>query len=227
MNVAKDNKYAVIFDMDGVLIDTVNIHWEIYNTMLKEKYNVTVKDEELAELIGMSLAEQIPLLNQKYGINIDADSFIPEAEQRKYKALSDLRPKDGVIEILRNLQSLGIIMGVGTSTPEKAAKQRLRDIGISDFFETIIGEESVTNHKPNPEVYLRVAEQLGYSPGACIVFEDAPNGIKAAKSAGMYCIGLENNYTTRKQLAEADAIISSFLNFSYSDILRTLNIHGE
>jgi len=200
---------VVIFDMDGVLMDTVAIHWKAYNDLLQEKFGVTVGNEDLANLIGMSLGEQIPILNTKFGINIDAETFVPLADKRKEKFMDKLVPKDGVVELLRSLKDSGVKMGVGTSTSRITAEQRLKNIGIHNYFSVIVGGEDVTIHKPDPEVYELVASQLGVKPEECVVFEDAPNGIEAAISAGMKSVGICTTYTTGEKLSRADLMVNS------------------
>ena len=200
---------AAIFDMDGVLIDTVLLHWKAYNELLMEWYGVSMPTDELYQIVGMSLAEQIPILNEKLSITIDADAFILEANGRKERAMSALAPKPGVAELLRILRAEGIRLGVGTSTSEEVARQRLESIAIEDYFDTIVGEERVKLHKPDPEVYLTVAKQLGVAPRRCVVFEDAPSGLSAAIGAGMKTVAIQSSYVPRPMLAKANSIIET------------------
>lgn len=210
---------AVIFDMDGVLIDTVLLHWSAYNELLEDWYGVSVAESELFGLIGMSLAEQIPILNQKFDIHIDTETFIEAANARKELAMKDLVPKEGVVNLLKDLKGHGISLGVGTSTSEETARTRLNNISIFDYFDVIIGEESVAQHKPNPEVYLRVADALNVQSQHCIVLEDAPSGIRAANDAGMTSVAVQTSYVLPEQLADADHIIQSLHDLSYEKLV--------
>jgi HAD superfamily hydrolase (TIGR01509 family) len=210
--------HAVIFDMDGVLIDTVLLHWRAYNEILVEKYGVSMPTEELHTIIGMSLAEQVPILNERFSITIDADAFIQEANLRKETAMTNLVPKEGVVQLLDQLKTTGILLGVGTSTSEPIAKARLEKVGIRDYFDVIVGEESVIRHKPNPEVYLRVADALHVAPEACIVFEDAPSGIRAAKEAGMHAVAVQTAYVPVTMLQNADRVIQGLDKVSIEDL---------
>jgi len=200
---------TAIFDMDGVLIDTVSRHWNAYNEILEEMYGVRVDDTEIANLIGMSLPEQLPILKKKFNIKIDADKFVPLANERKEQAMDGIEPKPGVVKLLRSLKDQGIKSGVGTSTSRITAIERLKNIGIYDCFSVVIGEEDVTHHKPDPEVYNLVAQKLDADPKATVVFEDAPSGIEAAISAGMKSVGICTTYTTREKLSRADLVVNS------------------
>lgn len=209
---------AVIFDMDGVLIDTVLLHWRTYNEILAEKYGVSMPVEELHTIIGMSLAEQLPILNERFSIAIDADAFIQEANLRKEVAMANLIPKAGVVQLLDELKSNGFLLGVGTSTSEPTATSRLERIGIRTHFDAIVGEESVMRHKPNPEVYLKVADMLHVAPEACVVFEDAPSGVEAARSAGMKVIAVSTPYVPASRFASADLTVGSLEEVSVEKI---------
>lgn len=214
---------AAIFDMDGVLIDTVLLHWEAYNELLFEKHGVKVTQNQLGGLIGMTLDQQIPLLNDMFNIKIDAESFIPEANRRKEEKMATLKPKEGVVNFLQDLHDNHIKLGVGTSTSEVTAKDRLTNIGIAHFFVHIIGEESVAKHKPDPEVYITVAKQLDVEPEHCIVFEDAPKGISSGVRAGMKVIAIQTSYVSPADLKEASVTIPSFDGVDFATIHSLLN----
>lgn len=201
---------AAIFDMDGVLIDTVLLHWEAYNEVLFEKYGKKVTQSQLTGLIGMTLDQQIPLLNDMFKITIDSETFIPEANKRKELKMAQLAPKEGVVDFLRDLHDNHIKLGVGTSTSEVVAKDLLTNIGIVHFFDCIVGEESVVKHKPDPEVYITVAKQLGVEPDRCIVFEDAPKGVSAGVRAGMKVVAIQTSYVPSSELEAANVTIPSF-----------------
>ncbi len=215
---------SVIFDMDGVLIDTVLLHWKAYNELLIQRYGVSVKEEELADLIGMSLPEQIPLLEKKFNITIDGLSFVNDANTLKEKSMQHIVSKPGVEALLQDLKEKKIKLGVGTSTSESVAKKRLTDIGIAHYFDVIVGEESIANHKPDPEVYNRVAEMLKVKPEQSVVFEDAPTGIAAAKSAGMHCVAVQTTYVPKSYLSNADYIVPTLENLNFSSISKLLKI---
>ncbi len=213
----KGSQTAVIFDMDGVLIDTIHIHWDAYNTLLAE-YGAHVENEQLSKLVGMSLDEQIPVLNKMFNIAIDQDDFLLRAEIEKKLALGNLVPKEGVVELLNSLSEAGIAIAVGTSSPTVAANSELEKIGIRDKFKCLVGREGVKHHKPDPEVYLSAARLLGVESYDCLVFEDAPNGILAAKRAGMKSIGIKSDYVKDEELDIADLVIGSLKDIDIETI---------
>ena len=206
--------------MDGVLIDTVLLHWRAYNVILNSDYGVSVKDSQLASLVGMSLPEQIPVLNKMLSISIEALNFIQKADKLKETYMNNLAPKAGVVQLLTDLKKHGILMAVGTSSSEIAANQRLKQVGIDHFFELIVGEEHVANHKPDPEVYLTCAKLLGVESPACVVIEDALNGLMAAQAAGIASVGVQTSYVNSSTLAEqANLVVDSLeeVNFMVLD----------
>ncbi len=218
--MSKANR-AVIFDMDGVLIDTVIIHWRLYNKILAE-YGVHVDDSELSSLVGMSLDEQIPVLNERYNVKIKAKEFVDRAEKLKEQALRSLEPKEGVVELLKQLKSANVATAVGTSSSKIAAERQLKQIEIIDFFQSIVGREDIDHHKPAPDVYLKAAEAINVLPENCIVVEDAPNGITAAINAGMKSIGICSNYVQAKELSNAELVVNSLSDVSMEDIYNIL-----
>jgi len=221
-----DTKRAVIFDMDGVLIDTVVIHWKLYNQLLAE-YRVHIDDSELSALVGMSLDEQLPIINKKYNAEIRAKEFIQKAEELKETALSELEPKEGVVELLGQLRRAEVVTAVGTSSSSVAAKRQLAQIEVLDFFETIIGREDIEHHKPAPDVYLKAAESINVLAENCIVVEDAPNGITAAKKAGMKSIGVCSSYVKASELEGANLVVKTLANVHIDDVNKIFNTKGE
>ncbi len=214
-------KFAVIFDMDGVLIDTVRVHWQTYNKLLRKEYGVFVDDSMLASIIGMSLAEQIPILNKKFNIQINVANFIKETTIQNKSLLENLQPKPGALELIKSLHSSKIPLGLGTSSSRFIAVERMKKINLYKFFTVILGEEDVAKHKPDPEIYNKVASRLRVPNLRCVVIEDAPNGILAASSANMKSIGVVTRFVNKSKLAGADLIVNS-LNDTSIDMFLTL-----
>lgn len=195
--------------MDGVLIDSVGLNWQAYNEVLSSRYDVRVSENEIGNYVGRTLLTQVFLLNQHFHIQIDANAFTRDTDAIKDKLFKTIQPKPGVVTLLKSLEAAHIPRAVGTSMSLETTKARLTTAGIWQYFDTFVTEEDVKQHKPQPDVFLRVAEKLHTAPGHCVIFEDAPAGVEAAKSGGMKCIAVETPLVDRQNLSSADSIVTS------------------
>ncbi len=201
--------FAAIFDMDGVLIDSVVLNWHAYNQVLERQYGFRVLDEEISNYVGRTLLDQISLLNNHYHVKIDDKQFIHDTDIVKKQLFATIQPKPGVITLLRSLMNAGIPRAVGTSMSLETTKARLTTAGLWQYFDAFVTEENVQHHKPHPDVFLRAAEKLHMDYADCVVFEDAPTGIEAARNGGMKCIAVVTPIVDRQKLAKADRIVDS------------------
>ena len=138
--------------------------------------------------------------------------FIEEIKKDK------LEPTKGVEKFLKALKEKNIKMGIGTAAMEFKAYAILEELGFKNFFEVLVSAERVKKGKPNPETYLKVAEELNLKPEECVVIEDAPNGIEAAKNGGIKCIAITTTHE-RAELGQADMIIDSFDDLTVAEVV--------
>jgi beta-phosphoglucomutase len=201
---------ACIFDLDGVIVDTAKYHYLAWKRLAKELgFEFTEKDNE--RLKGVSRMESLEILLSVGGIRIDDENVklqLAEKKNKWYVEYINQMTKDeilpGVIEFLELLKSAGIKIAIGSAS--KNTITILERIGLKDFFDAIIDGTKISKAKPDPEVFLKAAEELGVRPEECCVFEDAVAGIQAAKSAGMKVIGVGDPTI----LKDADKVIQSF-----------------
>jgi beta-phosphoglucomutase len=201
---------ACIFDLDGVIVDTAKYHYLAWKRLAKELgFEFTEKDNE--RLKGVSRMESLEILLSVGGIRIDDENVklqLAEKKNKWYVEYINQMTKDeilpGVIEFLELLKSAGIKIAIGSAS--KNTITILERIGLKDFFDAIIDGTKISKAKPDPEVFLKAAEELGVRPEECCVFEDAVAGIQAAKSAGMKVIGVGDPMI----LKDADKVIQSF-----------------
>ena len=130
----------------------------------------------------------------------------------------DIKPLPGAIDLIIELKKRKISMAIASSAPLANIKCILNTLGIRQYFRAIIGEEDVTRGKPDPEVFLKAAEKLGVMPQKCVVVEDALQGIRAAKRAGMACIAVAGTYPA-EALKEAELVISSLTDIDTEELL--------
>jgi len=176
---------AVIFDMDGVIVDSSHIHIEAEKqTMLK--YGIRISSKELHKYTGMTAKFMFTELIKKYKLNTTFEEIFDEKEKILFKLLEqDTRPTK---------------------------------LKISHLFDCIVSSEDITHSKPNPEIFLKSANELSVSPTDCLVIEDAKLGVEAAKNAGMKCVGYINPKSGNQDLSEADIVIDDFSKLDIKEL---------
>lgn len=202
---------ACIFDLDGVIVDTVPAHFVAWKAMADE-LNIPFNETDNEQLKGVSRTESMTKILSMGGISKSSEE-IEELTTKKnaiyVEIISKMTPGDilpGVVEFIDLLTSNGIEVAIGSSS--KNTPTILKSVGLIDRFKVRIDGNQVTHSKPHPEVFLLGADKLGFLPSECVVFEDAISGVKAAKSGGFKCIGVgEANV-----LKEADLIIPDMKN---------------
>jgi HAD superfamily hydrolase (TIGR01509 family) len=201
---------AVIFDLDGVLLDSEPIYLGATNSVLAREGKY-LSPEENARYIGVRfrdmLAEIIPLM----GLAHDADFYIEETRAAVLDAFGKpLTPPPGARELIERLADHGVPRAVGSSSVHAWVDQVLTNLGVRQHFPVIVGGDEVGHGKPAPDIFLRCAELLGVPPERCAVIEDSANGVLAARRAGMTAIGLRTAATATLVLEGCLAVVDSF-----------------
>lgn len=209
--------FAVIFDMDGVLIDSNELIWKAINHAFKP-YGCQLEHGEIKQLLGVSLRDNLEVWKKRFGIEMDLDTFREKVDQFQFQNLTTVTPDRKLLALLAELRENRVPMGVGTSSSRNRAERILSHLGILDHFSAIVGAEDVTEHKPNPHIFLATAAKLGIKPQWCAVIEDAKAGIEAAKRAQMKAIGIVHHYQQEDELKHADLVIRNFAELSYAQL---------
>lgn len=176
---------ACIFDMDGLLLDTERIAYDIF-IEIADSYGVNPKIRDYSQCIGANKTYREKILKE-YFPSLPLDQFIPAWEKEyKNRLCNDEIPiKKGVIELLSLLKSKQIYIAVATSTHRELAYLKLKKTNLLNFFHYIIGGDQIEKSKPDPEIYLKVKEKFGVDSSECLVFEDSTNGVISAYKAEM------------------------------------------
>jgi len=204
---------AVIFDMDGVIIDSEPLHYKVFMNYAKSKFGLTISDEEYSQFIGTSNHHLFLTLQGKYHIAGDLTAIIKEYEDEILGYLlagTGEKPILGVDVLVKNLHHNKIKLAVASSSTMKVINIVLDMFDMNQFFDAKASGEEVEKGKPAPDVFLLAAERLNICPEECLVFEDSRNGVMAAKAAGMLCIGFYNPNSGEQDLSRADKIIENF-----------------
>ena len=210
---------AFIFDMDGVIIDSEPIHFEIDIKTMKH-FGVKISNEELEKYVGMTNPEMWELIKSEYSIIESIDEIISYQLENKIKVLQglDIEPIEGIKELLIKLKDEDIPIAVASSSPRKFIEEVLIKFNLIDYFQYIVSGEEVVKGKPSPDIYIEAAKQLGVDTKHCVVIEDSRNGVTAAKKAGMKCIGYKNINSGNQDLSQADMIIESIKEIDLKNI---------
>lgn len=205
---------AVIFDMDGVLVNSPIYVTQAFDQLLKEHgtsmaeledgYNEGHRGRTLRDILGM--------IKDKTGTEIPYDEFSERASALQF----DLMTKAGLTAtpelraFLDDLAKSGFKVAIATGSPRKRANWILEKLGLATEFDTIVALEDVTAHKPNPDIFLSAAAKLGLSPSDCVVIEDAAAGVEAGNRAGMTVVGYSEFNEHPETLSAADMVVADF-----------------
>jgi beta-phosphoglucomutase len=202
---------AVVFDMDGVLVDSGAHHRDAWTRMLAE-LGITAAPGFWRQTIGRPSVEAIPLLLGEPVAPAEARR-LARRKQEHYLILAASGPRavPGIPAFVELLEAQGVPLAVATSARRSDALALLGPLGLLERFVTVVTVEDVARGKPDPEVYLLAARRLGVSPEACLVFEDAIIGVQAALRAGMRAFGVATGYEPADLLAAgAERVIATF-----------------
>lgn len=209
--------YAVIWDMDGVIADTAPFHFFAWREMAAEN-GVPFTEEDFRRGFGRRNPE---ILQGLLGRELSSEE-IRALSQRKEVLFRQLiagkiAAFPGALELMRALCASRVKQALATSTPIENVELILGTLGIADCFGAIVADKDVARGKPDPQAFLLAADRLGVAPVSCLVIEDAVDGVRAAKSAGMRCIAVTNTHP-RERLAQADLVVDSLVEVSVQTI---------
>ena len=203
---------TVIFDLDGVIIDSEPVHFRLEKQMLDE-LQIAVSSEEHNSYVGMSSENMWATIVSRHNLSYQPAELV----QKKYSLYIDhllneqnLHPIPGVADLIKELYENNFKLIIASSSPAEVIDAILKKFDLSKYFSATISGTELTHSKPHPEIFLRAAKLADSRPDECVVIEDSENGVTAAKAAGMKCIGFANPNSGVQDLIRADIIIKSF-----------------
>jgi len=201
---------AIIFDMDGVIVDSEPAHIEAEKQIMM-RHGVKVTTEDLRSYTGTTAEFEFTDLISKHHLRTTPEKLIREKDVILFELLEkETQPTKGVITLIRDLKQHGFKLGIASSGRGKLVFYFLKKLKIEHLFDTVVCAEDITHSKPHPEIFLKAAEGLREEPENCIVIEDSKLGVEAAKRAGMKCIGFRNPNSGNQDLSKADLIVDDF-----------------
>ncbi|NLK94367.1 MAG: HAD family phosphatase [Clostridiales bacterium] len=182
---------AVIFDMDGLMLDTESITFICYKEAFRE-YGYDMDKEFYKTLIGRNIKGTKECVLESYGSDFDFDSIYEEIDKKndEYIKRNGVEIKKGLIELLKYLKDNNYKIAVATSTIREQAKELLESVGVINYFDGMVCGDDVINSKPDPEIFIKAASEINVHPKECMVLEDSGAGIEAAYLAGMVPINI-------------------------------------
>lgn len=211
---------AVIFDMDGVIINSEPLHHKVEREIVEE-LGGKLSDEEVASFVGTTDYNMWSKIKKKFNFKLSVEELIEMKKERFMKEIDEIQLVPNFIDFMLSLYKKGYLMAIASSNNRKIVDTIVNKFQLYKYMKFIISGEEVKRSKPDPEIFLTAAKKMNVTPSDCIVIEDATNGVKAAKAAGMKCIGLKNTDTGKQDLSEADLIIENFNELSL-DTLKSL-----
>lgn len=212
--IEKFNVKAVIFDLDGTLIDNNGFHLKTWKKYLENSGRSMTDAEFNRHLNGRTNADAIKYI---YGNEISEEEVVKHTNDKEalYRILYKpfIEPVKGLIPFLEVLHKMNIPMAIATSGVQPNIDFFFENIPVKKYFKTVVNSSHIKKGKPDPEIYLKTASILGIDPNNCLVFEDAVVGIQSAKAADMSVIALTTTQT-KEELKNADLIIDNFNYFS-------------
>lgn len=221
MHQHKNNIKAVIFDMDGVLVDSEPVSDKHMQQYMK-KMGIELPYSYFEQFRGANAKSMWTKIKNDFQLQPSIEHLIIDGRVNYNEYLDSLPlliPIPGVTELIKKLQKEHFMLALASSASLKRIKKILNMIGLANEFEIISSGDDVARGKPDPEIFLKTAGFLKISPSNCVVIEDSENGVKSAKAAGMKVIGFAGLAHNKENLSQADMIIYSYNEIS-SDIIQ-------
>lgn len=199
---------AVLFDFDGVVVKSMENHYEGWRKALGE-YGIDMSPEELYVLEGQGVEEVASQLVRKFNIPSEERINLIQKKRHYFELFNKEELYPHFWDVIEWAKEMGLKMAVVTGGDRERVSASLQSYGIDTYFQTIVTSAEVRYTKPSPEPYLRAAELLGVEPSQCVVIENAPLGILSAKAAGMKCIAITTTLSPA-YLKNADVVADNF-----------------
>ena len=213
---------ALIFDFDGLILDTETPDYEVWCSIYRE-HGFELPREKWGSIIGTQMAffdaaEHLSLLTQG---RVDSASLRHRHRSESHAITVAQEVMPGVLDYLREAKELGLKLAIASSSPHSWVDTHAQRLGIFDYFDTVICEDEVGRDrtKPNPDLFLLALDRLNARANEAIVFEDSPNGVRAARSAEIFVVAVPNSVTSLLSIENANLTLRSLTDLSLPELL--------
>ena len=223
-----NEQFGVIFDMDGVLIDTYHAHFKSWQLMTAD-FGVTMTESQFAQTFGRTSREVIASLWGDRHFNADEIAALDREKEAVFRQIiaADFPLMRGAIELIESLHDQGFRLAIGSSAPPENVEVVLDKLGQRSAFSAVVTGADVKRGKPDPQVFLTAAARMHTPPQRCAVIEDAVLGIQAARAAETAVVGVASTGHTRQSLAAADLVVDTLGELTPEVIARVILNHLE
>ena len=218
---------GLIFDFDGLILDTEGPVYQSWVELFQD-HGAELQFDVWASIIGTSNIEHFDpfkLLEETIGQSLDRESLASLRYERELELCHAQPILPGVLDTIKRAKGMALNLGIASSSSRDWVVGHLSRLGLAHNFDVVHTSDDVERTKPDPSLYLLTLTSLGLQPGEAIVFEDSPNGVTAAKSAGIFVVAVPNDLTRRLSLAHADLELRSLADLSLDEIIARTN-HG-
>jgi HAD superfamily hydrolase (TIGR01549 family) len=185
---------GVVFDLDGVMIDSEAISIEVWRNILK-KHNTSISDEDYGKIIGMASIPATEFIIKQSGVKLDTMEMLKRHWDDLITAIQNHGVAEiGLFNILDHFAALSLPLAVASNSPSNYVHSTLKALGVADRFKSVTCADEISHSKPHPEIYLKAADSINIAPENCLAIEDSPIGLQAARAAGMRCVILQNRH---------------------------------
>ncbi len=205
-------KKAIIFDMDGVLVDS-EPHHVIIEKKLFARLNIDISDEEHSTYMGKATDVMWKEIIRDKKLSLNSEQLVAQTileSKHHFLSQTKIKPMPGLVKLLEKLDKRKIPMAVASSSAQEIVDIILEIAGLKKYFLHMVSSEVVGGSKPEPDIFLYTAKLLSVKPGECIVIEDSTNGIRAAKAANMYCVAYNGASVDMQDQSLADVQINDY-----------------
>ena len=210
---------AVLFDMDGVIVDTEPLHRKAYHKMFHD-VGIYVNEDLYASFTGQSTINICKRLVKHFDLNQSPEDLVA-LKRKHYKYLfendDELDLIDGVLDLIKDYHSNNVTLVVASSASMHGINQIFERFDLNQYFSGKFSGADLKKSKPHPEIFIKAAEHTGFKKEECMVIEDSTNGLKAANAAGIFCVGYKSEHSTGQDYSLADEVISEFSEIKFSN----------
>jgi beta-phosphoglucomutase len=211
---------TVIFDMDGVLVDTEPLHHDAFFRHFAE-LKLPISDTEYATFLGGSTRNIYQRLQREYDLRMDVETLMlrkRELFNASFDEDTTLELLPGARALIEDLHGAGVPLQLASSASKDTIGRVFRRFGLYPYFDHLVSGEDFPQSKPNPAIFLHAAQLAGVAPQECLVIEDSANGVTAAKAGGMYCVGYRSAHSGGQDLHHADLVVADLAELSAARI---------
>lgn len=213
--------FGVIFDMDGVLVDTIPYNYQLWHEYLATR-GIELSQHDFQQVLGMGHAEVVAAFNANLSAKLNLADVEAEINPKrtKYYNSHNLTMSEPLISLLKELWAANVPLAVATGSKQDVTQALLRHNHLASYFQAVVTLNDVEHGKPAADIYLLASQRLGLQPGKCVVIEDAQAGIASAKAAGCKVVGYVNGFNTAADVATSDVVVDNFADLSIDQLRR-------